>query len=149
MRIFVLITFLLLPFGHAQAECRYLSILSECLAEAHKGNPIAQFVLGSRYERGDGVEQNYREAASWYLKAAEQGDRDAQYHLGLMHYHGRGMKKAPLEAYMWFEIAAANGYEEARSEITSLDGELSPAMVQEAQNRARAWMRAYPGDPGE
>ncbi len=38
----------------------------------------AQYALAEKYEKGDGVPQDYSQAAFWYRKAAEQGDDDAQ-----------------------------------------------------------------------
>lgn len=40
---------------------------------ADMGNDEAQFGLGVMYENGDGVPQDYRQAAVWYRKSAEQG----------------------------------------------------------------------------
>ncbi|MBU2007131.1 MAG: SEL1-like repeat protein [Gammaproteobacteria bacterium] len=39
---------------------------------------VAPNNLGSRYELGQGVEQNYAEAIKWYQKAITQGDKSAQ-----------------------------------------------------------------------
>ena len=41
---------------------------------AVQGSAKAQYVLGNAYYRGDGVPQNYAEAAQWYRRAAEQKD---------------------------------------------------------------------------
>ncbi len=49
--------------------------------QAEAGNANAQFNLGSMYETGSGVRQDYAEAAKWYRKAAERGDARAQYNL--------------------------------------------------------------------
>ena len=38
------------------------------------GNAVAQARLGWMYEKGEGVPQDYAQAAAWYLKAAEQGN---------------------------------------------------------------------------
>ena len=36
------------------------------------------------YHIGEGVSQNYKEAAKWYKKAAENGDENAQRNLEIM-----------------------------------------------------------------
>jgi TPR repeat protein len=36
---------------------------------------VAQFNLGLMYEEGQGVQQDFKQAAAWYRKATEQGDR--------------------------------------------------------------------------
>jgi TPR repeat protein len=50
----------------------------------------AQFNLGLMYYNGQGVTQDYSQAADWYRKAAAQGNAAAQYNLGLMYYNGQG-----------------------------------------------------------
>jgi uncharacterized protein len=40
---------------------------------ADKGLARAQYNLGVMYRDGQGVQQDYKEAVSWYRKAAEQG----------------------------------------------------------------------------
>lgn len=47
----------------------------------YRKNPLAQYELGRRYEKGDGVEQNRAHAAEWYSRAAEQNNPDALYAL--------------------------------------------------------------------
>ena len=42
-----------------------------------QGAASAQYNLGFMYLNGQGVPQNYAEAAKWYRKAAVQGDVDA------------------------------------------------------------------------
>jgi TonB family protein len=41
---------------------------------AAKGHAAAQFALGHRYEKGDGVEKDLDQAMQWYELAAKQGD---------------------------------------------------------------------------
>lgn len=41
---------------------------------AELGHPHAQFDLGQRYEKGNGVKADMEEALRWYQKAAAQGD---------------------------------------------------------------------------
>ena len=43
-----------------------------------QGDDIAQFILGTMYESGRGVAQNYEEAARLYGLAAAQGNADAK-----------------------------------------------------------------------
>src|SRR5674476_513283 len=50
--------------------------------QAARGDAAARCGLGFLYEKGDGVPQNYAQAAAWYQKSAEQGDAEAQYMLG-------------------------------------------------------------------
>ena len=58
----------------------------QTLQLAEQGNADAQYNLGVMYDNGQGVRQDYAEAARWYRKAAEQGNAKAQYNLGSMYY---------------------------------------------------------------
>ncbi|WP_042906619.1 tetratricopeptide repeat protein, partial [Glaesserella parasuis] len=40
---------------------------------AEQGDAVAQFNLGVMYDKGQGVRQDYHQAAKWFQKAAEQG----------------------------------------------------------------------------
>ena len=50
--------------------------------KAEGGNAQAQRDLGAAYAKGNGVKQDYDEAAKWYEKAAGQGNASAQAALG-------------------------------------------------------------------
>ena len=70
-------------------------------------------MLGVMNARGEGVPQDYAEAARWYRKAAEQGQADAQFNLGVMYLKGEGVPQDPGEAGRWARMAAQQGHEKA------------------------------------
>ena len=72
---------------------------------AEQGDAVAQTNLGAMYEHGNGVPQDYEEAARWYRKAAEQGDEWAQTNLGWMYEKGRGVPQDKKEAARWYTRA--------------------------------------------
>jgi TPR repeat protein len=76
---------------------------------AEQANARAQCSLGLCYYWGNGVAQDYAEAAKWYRKAAEQGNTDAQYNLGVCYTEGRGLEKDYGEALKWYRKAAEQG----------------------------------------
>lgn len=49
---------------------------------AEKGDVLAQYLLGFRYQQGIDVEKDTTVAAKWYQKAADQEDAAAQHELG-------------------------------------------------------------------
>ena len=51
---------------------------------------------------GEGVPQDYAEAARWYRKAAEQGLAEAQYDLGGMYDIGAGVPHDDADAFRWY-----------------------------------------------
>jgi len=87
---------------------------------ADQGNTEAQLNLGTMYDRGRGVPQDYKEAMKWYRKAADQGDVEAQYNLGIMYDNGRGVTQDYAEAAKWFRKAADQGYVEAQYNLGNL-----------------------------
>ena len=80
---------------------------------AEKGDAEAQNNLGLMYVKGQGVEQDFKEAVKWFQKAADQGFAAAQYNLGRMYYDGKGVERTYVTAYAWWTIAAADGHKAA------------------------------------
>src|SRR5437762_9673145 len=62
------------------------------LAEA--GNAPAQYLLGSLYVEGNGVEHDDATAFMWFQRAANQGDAASQYIVGASYAGGRGVQKS-------------------------------------------------------
>ncbi len=83
-------------------------------------SPEEQLDLGHSYYFGRGVEQNYEEAARWYLRAAERGDARAQTSLGYMYYSGRGVEQDHEEAVWWYRRAAEQGYARAQNSLGTI-----------------------------
>ena len=78
-------------------------------SKAEAGDPEAQMTLGECYSNGQGVEQNYRQAAEWYRKAADQGNAAAQAALGELCEVGQGVPRSSTEAAKWYRRAAEQG----------------------------------------
>jgi TPR repeat protein len=70
----------------------------------------AQAELGWMYAHGEGVLQNYGNAAYWLRKAAKQENAIAQSNLGMLYVKGRGVPQSDAEAVYWFTKAAKGGY---------------------------------------
>ena len=91
----------------------YNTALNEFRELADAGDVNAQFMLGSMYFKGYGVELNYQEAVRWYTLAAEQNESGAQYNLGLSYLDGSGVEKNIEEGIRWLELAAEQDHVEA------------------------------------
>ncbi|KAM3578754.1 hypothetical protein VKS41_008773 [Umbelopsis sp. WA50703] len=77
---------------------------------AIKGMPEAQYNVGLRYFTGNGVEQNFVNAAEFYLMAAAQGFPLAESNLARMYYEGRGVKPSLEKAEkLWRKLADRGG----------------------------------------
>ena len=70
----------------------------------------------SRGQHYDG-EQNFPEAAKWYLKAAELGHSGAQSSLSALYFRGAGVPQDDAEALKWARMAADQGFAEAQANI--------------------------------
>ena len=77
--------------------------------KAEQGDAGAQLRLGAMYHQGEGVPQDFAEAAKWYRQAAEQGDAGAQFRLGAMYDQGQGVPQDYVEAAKWYRQAAEQG----------------------------------------
>jgi TPR repeat protein len=90
---------------------------------AEQGDADAQFVLGVMYDNGEGVPQDYVEAAKWYRRAAEQGYAAAQFSLGTMYLYPNdygvlyGVLQDYAEAARWYRLAAEQGYDSAQTQL--------------------------------
>lgn len=92
-----------------EAGDRAAAAIKEIRPLAANGDANAQYEMGFMYDRGNGVPQDFKEAASWYSKAAEQGNASAQFYLGQMYDLGKGVAQDYKEAAMWYRKAAEQG----------------------------------------
>ncbi|MFP8738229.1 tetratricopeptide repeat protein, partial [Klebsiella aerogenes] len=60
---------------------------------ASQGNAKAQFLLGSMYYAGEGVDKNYEHAKEWFEKSAAQGEHNSQFLLGTMYVLGKVVRQ--------------------------------------------------------
>ena len=66
---------------------------------------------------GEGVTQDYEQAAYWYNKSAEQGNAYAQKNLGNCYYWGNGITQDYEQAVNWFRKSANQGNAEAQANM--------------------------------
>ena len=97
--------------GMAVAEDELLTQLRHL---AEQGDAQAQNELGTRYDGGNGVLQDFAEAVKWYRRAAEQGHAWGQSNLGSVYAYGRGVPQDDAEAVKWFRRAAEQRLAEAQ-----------------------------------
>lgn len=74
--------------------------------KAEQGNADFQYLLGTCYDNGWGVDANYGSALEWFQKAAKQNQKAAFNAIGNMHRMGRGTKQNDKEAFVWYEKGA-------------------------------------------
>ena len=84
---------------------------------AAAGDADAQYNLGILHDTGQGVPQDYREAARWYGMAGDQNHASALYNLGLLHFEGKGVARDEVKAIELYRRAARHGDADALSSI--------------------------------
>jgi TPR repeat protein len=84
---------------------------------ADAGNPVAQFETGLRYDLGEGVALDYKQAMAWYEKSAAQGHAPAQHNIGVLYDRGQGVAQDPKQAAAWYQKAAAQGLPSSQASL--------------------------------
>ncbi len=128
----------------------YATALRELRPLAEKGDAAAQAMLGLIYYQGKGVQQDYREALSWYFRAADRGDTSAQLALGSMYSQGQGVEQDLVLGYMRFSLCVDDPDVGAncRKNRDGASRLLTPAEIAEGQRLARAWKPGTPKGSG-
>lgn len=113
--------------------------LQKTKTQAEGGDPKAQNLLGEVYAKGQGVPQDYKEAAKWYRLAAEQGDADAENHIAQLFEVGQGVPRDEAEAARWFQRAAEKGHVGAQYSLAAMF--TGGRGVQQSDTEAVKWYR--------
>jgi hypothetical protein len=79
------------------------------LESAKSGDIVSQRLVGIRYLRGDGIQQDYGQALYWLIQAAQRGDIVASTALAEMYHEGKGAPRNDNYALALFIRAAQQG----------------------------------------
>ena len=96
------------------------SDLENNIKAAEQGNPAAQYNLGLFHEIGQGLPQDYKLSASYYLKAAKSGFAAAQNNLAYLYKNGMGVPRDSVQAAFWYQKAANQGFTNAQFNLAVL-----------------------------
>lgn len=113
-----------------------LSQSYDLLTRADTGDVSAQMMLGDMFSAGEGVPQDYVEAAHWYRQAAKRGIAKAQLSLGSLYSQGKGVDRSMEIAYQWVSVAASQGVKEAIEALDLISGGLDAEGLGRAQEFA-------------
>ena len=94
----------------AYANGDYATAFREWSAAAAAGDASAMSAMGTLYDTGNGVPQNFATALAWYIRAAEAGSVRAMFNVGAMFDNGRGTPVDRREAVRWYTRAANQGH---------------------------------------
>lgn len=111
-------------------------------------DPQAQYDLGMRYGRGEGVPRDYQLARQWLARAAAAGHLRARFALGWLYYTGSGVPQDFAKAAELFGYSAERGDAEAQYMMGVLY--IEGRGVERDSKRSIVWMRkaAAQGHPG-
>lgn len=79
---------------------------------------------------------NFSQAFKDAQTLSVEGNPDAQLYLGKMYADGRGTLQVTTSAHMWFNIASMNGSDEAFEERKTIQSQMTPELINEAQKMA-------------
>src|SRR5438876_687477 len=96
------------------------------------------------YLVGNGVPQDFEQAAKLFSEGAQQGFSDAQMELGELHAIGKGVPQDFVQAHLWFNLAGTKeSYEVARKRANEACDRIAQSMTADqiatAQRLAREW----------
>jgi hypothetical protein len=100
---------------------------------------MAQLNIGIAYNQGQGVPQDYAQAAVWWRKAAEQGIGQAQSNLGVLYFNGQGVPQDNAQAAFWYRKAADQCDADAQHNLGLLY--YAGKGVPQDHAQAAAWLR--------
>jgi hypothetical protein len=86
-----------------------MPVNNEVKSTVTSGDADALFILGRKYQYGEGITQDYTAAIRFYRLAAAQGHAGAQCQLGIMFFFGDGVGQDYVEAARFYRIAAEQG----------------------------------------
>ncbi len=109
----------------------------------NSNHPYAQYYLGVMFSKGQGVEQDDKEAAQWYLKASKQGVKEAQYRLGKLYAEGKGVPQDYEAAYAWYKVATHLGHKKSKLALDPTREKLSDEQLAAAQQLADDYIEKY------
>jgi len=109
---------------------------------AVQGYTEGQVNMGLMYREGRGVSQDYAEAMKWFRMAANQGNAVGQRGLGVMYEEGNGVPRNYRRAHMWYNIAVSLGDRTASIVMESLEGIMTAADINTAQQLARRCLQS-------
>ena len=116
--------------------------LSALERQAATGDAAAQCALGYLYHQGQGVPQDYAQAAAWFRKAAEQGYTPAQGNLGVLYSNGEGVPQDDTQAVALYRMAAEQGDAHAQYNLgLSYEEWKGQGVPQNDKTQAAFWRR--------
>jgi len=119
--------------GYAHYAGNYKLALKLYEPEALKGSPEAQYMLGTMYHYGEGVNVDYNLAFKWYKESADKDYSDSFYEMALLYQEGKGVLASQENALYWYRKAHNSNDLRAKKKISEL---LSSPKISESSNNS-------------
>ncbi len=117
--------------------------LKDTREKALNGDVREQFLLGTAYLEGQGVDKNDWEAAYWFQRAADQGHAKAMTSLGIMYCLGRGVPRDAVEGCKWLIVATRRGHAPAKKSLETAKIKLTADELASAEQYADDFIRQW------
>ncbi|KAF2758614.1 HCP-like protein [Pseudovirgaria hyperparasitica] len=95
-------------------------LVGDVSPQAEKLASKAAGYIGRMYMRGEGVEQRFDIAQTWFKRGVSNGDALSQYHMGLMYLHGWEVPQDAVKAAEYFLPAADQDLASAQVKLGAL-----------------------------
>lgn len=102
--------------------------------------------IGMMYLRGEGVEQNFATALTWFKRGVANGDPLCQHQIGLMYLHGYGVPQDAFKAAGYFQAAAEQDFPASETRLGALfldQGDVATATKYFELAARWGWMEAF------
>lgn len=115
-----------LAAGNGEAQAYFAERAAVDGAPGKRDMPVRQwdardqYVMAMAYEKGEGVPQDWEQAAAWYRMAASGLLLPAQRRLGMAYLEGMGVAADAAEAAAWLNLAAEQGDAQAACALAGL-----------------------------
>jgi TPR repeat protein len=110
--------------------------LADLQKRAEAGDAEAAFMLGLKYDSGDGVARDPSSALRWYLHAAEHGHILGALNVAVLYDSGIGWQRDAASAALWYRKAADQGNGRAAYNLAQLY-EAGEGVARDAELAAR------------
>ncbi|MGE0384690.1 MAG: tetratricopeptide repeat protein [Gammaproteobacteria bacterium] len=109
----------------------------------------AQYYLGVMYMNGQGVPQDFKQAAKWLRSAAEKGVSSAQSKLAQLYIDGRGVPRDMEFAFAWLSTSVKLGNARAAAMLEQARAKMSAGELAQAEKLAAEYVARYGTVPKE
>lgn len=102
--------------------------------------------IGLMFLRGEGLEQNFDKASTWFTRGRDIGDPMCQHFLGLMYLHGYGVPQDFLKAASYFKAASEQDFPASETRLGALfldQGDVATATKYFELAARYGWIEAF------